>query len=102
MASPNDSSQYDVRETEQFAADWRRGVELGYINPMTDAADLLFFKRRLAQRPDSGRLLPNTPINLRAIPFPRLVGPPIIEMWYSIVEDDRAVYLEAILRIENN
>ncbi len=77
-------------------------MELGYINPMTDAADLLYFKRRLARRPESGRQLPDTPVNLYSIAFPRLVGPPAIEMWYSLVEDDRAAYLESILRIETN
>ncbi len=102
MTSPNDANLFDVRETDQFAADWQRGEELGYINPMTDSADLLYFKQRLARRPYSGRRLPDTPVDLYSLPFPRLVGPPIIELWYSVVEDDRAVYLESVLRVAPN
>ena len=96
MTLPNDQSLYDVRETERFRTDWEHGVAVGYINPVTDASDLLFYKRRLAERADLGKQLPDTPINLRSIAFPRIVGPPVIELWYSIVEDDRAVYLESI------
>lgn len=102
MTLSSDEVPYDVRETEQFAADWRRGSELGYINAMTDAADLLHFKQTLAQRPYSGRRLPDTPVNLYSISFPRLVGRPFLEMWYSVVEDDHAVYLESLLRVETN
>ena len=102
MTSPDAASQYEVRETPEFQADWRLGMELGYINPMTDPPDLLFFKRLLAERPYSGRQLPGVPYNVRSFAFPRINGPPILHLWYSIVEDDRIVYLEALYHINPN
>ena len=102
MTSPAAASPYEVRETLGFQADWRLGMELGYINPMTDPADLLFFKQLLAERPYAGRQFPGSPHNVRSFVFPRLSGPPILQLWYSIVEDDRIVYLEALRHINPN
>lgn len=47
---------YDVRETEQFADDWRRAVRLGYLDPMVHPAALLQIKISLAVDPYISRL----------------------------------------------
>ena len=92
MTSPNDANQYQVRETEQFDAEWRRAVRLGYINPMADPAILAQIRERLAQNPYSIlRLRNDTPLNVRRVELN--LG---VELWYSIIEDDRTVWLESV------
>ena len=97
MTSPNDASPYDVRETERFDAEWRRAVQLGYINPMADPAILMQIRALLAQVPYDMRQLPNAPANIRQIALN-----PRVRLWYTIIEDDRVVWLESVRIVEDN
>ncbi len=91
MTSPNDANPYSIRETEQFDAQWRRAVRLGYVNPMVDPATLIQFREWLAQDPYITPRRPNAPANLRQIALN-----PRVQLWYSIIEDDRTVWLESV------
>ena len=91
MTSPNDANPYDVRETEQFDVEWRHAVRLGYINPMVDPAALIQIRQLLAQDPYYIWQSPNAPANRR-----RAGLNPRVQLWYTIIEDDRMVWLESV------
>lgn len=98
MATPDSSHRYNVRETAQFTAEWRRATLLGYLNPTTDPELLEQVKEWLRENPYMIRQLPGgVPANRRRI---RLSSG--VELWYSIIEDDRVVLLENVLRIDPN
>ena len=89
---PGNMPRYEVWETAQFDADWRREIQQGNLNPMVAPSDLLFIKMLLAQQPYSGRWQPDTPYDSRSIALARA-----FEIGYYVVEDDRAVYLDTIV-----
>ena len=91
MTLPNDANPYDVRETEQFDVEWRHAVRLGYIDPMVDPAALMQIRQRLAQDPHYIQQSPNVPANVRQAALN-----PRVQLWYSIIEDDRTVWLESV------
>ncbi len=91
MTLPNDANRYDVRETEQFDVEWRHAVRLGYINPMVDPAALMQIRQRLERSPYSIQQSPNVPANTRRAGLNSQV-----QLWYSIIEDDRTVWLESV------
>ena len=91
MTLRNDANLYNVREAEQFDAEWRRAVRLGYINPMADPAILLEIRERLSINPYRVRRIRTAPFNVR-----RVTLNPATELWYSIIEDDRTVWLESV------
>ena len=91
MTSPNDTNPYNVRETEQFDAEWRSAVRLGYINPMVDPATLLHIRRWLTQTPYAIDQRSTAPANRRWVALN-----PRVWLWYSIIEDDRTVWLESV------
>ena len=91
MTSLNNADPYNVRETEQFDAEWRRAVRLGYINPMADPAILMQIREQLAQNPYHLRRIRTAPFNVR-----RVALNPATELWYTIIEDDRTVWLESV------
>ena len=82
---------YDVRETEQFADDWRRAVRLGYLNPMVHPDALLQIKISLALDPYIVLPIPGETVGVRRIRLTESVG-----LWYGIIEDDRVVDLLAV------
>ena len=95
--APGNMPRYEVRETRQFDADWRREIQQGNLNPMVAPSDLLFIKMLLARQPYSGRWQPGTPYDSRTITLAR-----VFEIGYYVVEDDRAVYLDSISLIGGN
>ena len=94
---PGNRPPYEVRETTQFDADWRREIQMGNLNPMVAPSDLLFIKMLLAQQPYLGRWQPGTPYDSRTIALAR-----VFEIGYYAVEDDQAVYLDSISFIGGN
>lgn len=95
MTTPSSSHPYLVRETEQFDAEWRRALRLGYINPMVDPASLLQIREWVAQNPYFMPQWPNFPANVRWVGLN-----PGVQIRYSIIEDDRTVRLESVRIIE--
>ena len=91
MTSPNDANRYEVHETDQFDAEWRRAVRLGHINPMADPAILMEIKEWMARNPHHTRPIAGAHANTR-----RAALSPRVWLWYSIIEDDRTVWLESV------
>ena len=90
---------YQVLERDSFDADWRRGVEEGWINPMADHVTLQAIKDRLTQLPWAPYPTAEWPNNVRRLTFPRSVADrrDTVDVFYEILEDDRTVWLERIL-----
>ena len=97
MTSPNDANRYDIRETDQFDAEWRRAVRFGHINPMTDPAILMRIKEWLARNPYRTRAISGAHANAR-----RAMLNPRVQLWYTIVEDDRVVWMESVRIVGGN
>ena len=97
MTSPTDENRYDILETDQFDAEWRRAVRLGHINPMADPANLMQIKEWLARNPYRTRTISGAHANTR-----RAMLNPRVWLWYSIIEDDRVVWLESVRIVGDN
>ena len=97
MTLPNDADPYDVRETEHFDVEWRHAVRRGYINPMVDPASLMQIRQQLTQDPYYVQQSPNVPANIRRAALNSRVS-----LWYSIIEDDRVVWLESVRIVGDN
>ena len=98
MRTSGSGSDYRVEERNRFTADWQRGIEEGWINPMADHVTLRAIKEHLAQSPMAAEPIDGWPENMRIIGFPRsarnATGRLMIE--YEIIEDDAAVWLDSI------
>ncbi len=92
---------YQVLERASFDADWRRGVEEGWINPMADHVTLQAIKDLLSRTPRTTDTISGWPENIRAIRFPRSIvsQQDPIDIYYVILENDRTVWLERMLPI---
>ncbi len=90
---------YQVLERESFDADWQRGIEEGWINPMADHATLQIIKERLSRLPWATNPISGWPANVRTITFPRSIANQqnTVDIYYEILEDDGKVWLERIL-----
>ena len=89
---------YQVLERESFDADWRRGIEEGWINPMADHVTLQAIKEHLAQHPKATEPIDGLPENVRVIGFPRSARRATgrLEIEYEIIEDDGIVWLVGV------
>ncbi len=85
------AAPYEIREWAAFTDGWKDAVRDGHINQMTAGSDLAGIKLLLAQNPY--RVPQNADLisDLRVITYQRTV-----RIWYSVVEDDRIVYLENV------
>ena len=92
MTSPGDSRRYRVIYTAPFEADWQRAQERGDLDSIRDAQGLLALRRRLEENPYFIPALRGLPADLRVFPVN-----PNVDLWYSIVEDDRIVYMETVI-----
>ena len=101
MSQPNQGGRYSVIETDNFAADWMRGCNEGWINPMADPTTLITIKETLAFSPWKPPAMIGWANNIRAIYFPRSVREPVgrLRVRYEIVEDDREVRLLGVDQI---
>ena len=95
---PRSDEPYRVIRSDSFHADWDVGVTAGWINPMVHPAQVEYFARSvLPTNPFFGQPVTGAPTNARHIRFPRSPGSAdVIEVVYSVVEDDRTVVLDRI------
>lgn len=90
-------SPYGVRTTAQFDELWQRGIDAGAIDAAVDESRLDDLRRFLSVDPYYYSLLDaaGEAVAFRRLDFIRGVTT-WVEIWYSIVEDDRLVYLESV------
>ena len=95
MAQRNSRGTYAVIETHDFAEDWSRGVDEGWINPMADPLMLGAIKQALERAPWGPPTADGWADNIRAINFPMSARNPFgrLRILYEVVEDDREVRL---------
>lgn len=90
-------SPYGVLTTEQFDELWQRGIDAGVIDAAVGESQLNHLIRFLSVNPYYYSLLDAAG---EAVAYRRLNFMPGVttgvEIWYSIVEDDRLVYLESV------
>lgn len=91
-ASGDASVLYRVIYTAPFEDAWQKAQERGYLDSIRDAQGLLALRRRLEENPYFVPAQRGLPSDLRVFPVNRNV-----DLWYSIVEDDRIVYMEAVI-----
>ena len=98
MTSARGAEPYRVVRGPSFYVEWDAGVAAGWLNPMVHPAQLEYFIQNvLSTTPGLGRPAEDASANARAIRFPRApASSEIIEITYSVVEDDRLVTLEHI------
>lgn len=95
---PGPSETYRVTWSSAFDTDWDAGLASGWLNPMVHPSQVAYFTRTVLPRmPYAGGPAPGEPANYRTIRFPHSPrGDAVIQIIYSIVEDDRIVTLERI------
>lgn len=103
---PNTSSgsgPYSVIATPQFRLDWNRAVAGGLINRELAAGLLELVRELLAANPYRHPLFPSAgePVDMRWFDLYGGRRNPRVEIWYSIVEDDRLVHLVAVAAIHS-
>ena len=92
--SPDGEGRYNVIYTEPFQDEWQTALEQGYLGQIDATRALLALRRRLEQTPYLTGPKSGMPANRRVFPISRDV-----EVWYTVVEDDRLVYMEAVVII---
>ena len=86
--------QYDVRETDTFYSSWLSVVKAGRMGAMDTGPLLMDIKAALERDPHQVAPIAALASDLRVITYDGKV-----RIWYCIVEDDRAVYLERVTEI---
>ncbi len=89
---------YRIVRSNAFQSAWDAGVAAGWLDPIEHAANLDFYVRTMLRRvPYSGEPALDIAANVLAVRFPRSPRAlTFIELFYSIIEDDRIVVLEDI------
>lgn len=102
MTSRN-GSPYEVVRSRSFITQWEDGIGSGRIPPGRDALLDRICSNVLAKSPRIGATRPGKPSNYRTILIPRLTHrTPEIEIGYTIIEDDKKVQLEEVVRTSND
>ena len=98
MSRQHSYGRYVVVETDNFVADWHRGVSERWINPMADTVTLSSIKEALGISPWGPPATEGWGNNVRAITFPISARDPLgrVSVRYEVVEDDREVRLISI------
>ena len=93
MRNRGDEPIYRVVETPsgQFAENWTRAIELGYLNPDHSANDYEWLRSELSRNPYVGT---QTVGDLWVLEYLQLGWR--VRFWYHIIEDDRLVELTAV------
>ena len=89
---------YRVVLSDAFRLAWDAGVAAGWLDPVDHQASLDFYARTMLLRaPHRGEPVPDIAANVLVVRFPHsLRSLTYIELFYSIIEDDRTVILEDI------
>lgn len=97
MTSHQNIVCYRIITTEQFEELWRRAINAGVIDPQADRSQLDSLADFLSVDPYYFSLIDpaGEAIDLRWLTFTHGTTTRV-EIWYSIVEDDRSVYLVSI------
>ena len=97
MTSLHDNSRYNVFTTEQFERLWENAVDVGVIDAAVGKIQLDGLISLLAIGPYDFRSEDTIGefVDIRRVDFMPDANPSV-EIWYSVVEDDRAVYLVSV------
>lgn len=95
---PGANEPYRIIRSAEFHSDWSAGVAAGWLNPMVHPAQVEYCTGDvLPTMPFFGSQAAGQPPNFRVLRFPHTPrGSSLIEIVYSIVEDDRTIILEGI------
>ena len=88
---------YNIRRTEQFDRLWQDAIAAGVLDKQVDETRWLGFQRLISNDPYRFPLFEagSERVDLRWADF--ITGVNLaVQIWYSIVEDDRTVYLESV------
>ena len=90
-------TRYNIVSTDQFDETWRRAICAGVVDPEAGEAKLRALAEFLAIDPRYFDLFdaPGEIVDLRWVNF-LLTDMVRVQIWYSVVEDDRRVYLESV------
>ena len=96
MSRP-DSSHYNVFTTEQFENLWQSAVSLGVIDAAVGQSQLDSLISFLSVDPCHFRPVDTVGefVDMRQVDFMPDANPSV-EIWYSVVEDDKAVHLVSV------
>lgn len=97
MTSRLDSRRYRVFTTEQFEALWQDAVDLGVIAAEVGHNQLERLISFLSYDPYYFAPMETAgePVDMRRVDFMPDANPRV-EIWYSVVEDDRAAFLMSV------
>ncbi len=95
---PGANESYRIIRSADFHSNWSAGVAAGWLNPIVHPAQAEYFINSvLPTMPLYGRPAAGQPPNFRTFHFPHSPrGSGVIEIVYSIIEDDRTIILETI------
>ena len=95
---PGANEPYRIIRSASFHSDWSAGIASGWLNPMVHPAQVEYFTSSvLPTVPFHGRQAAGQPPNFRTFRFPHSPrGSGVIEVVYSMIEDDRTIILEGI------
>lgn len=96
MTSHHNIIRYRIITTEQFEELWQRAIDAGVIDAEVGLSQLDSLSAFLAVDPYYFPLIDaaGEAIDMRSMVF--MPGTTRVEIWYSIVEDDRSVYLVSV------
>lgn len=97
MTSRPGSNRYEVFTTEQFENLWQNAVDIGVIDAAVGQSQLDNLIMFLSVDPYQIRPVDTVGefVDMRRVDFMPDASP-TVEIWYSVVEDDRAVHLVSV------
>ena len=98
MSLPAQNEPYRIIRSDAFNSDWDAGVAAGWLNPMVHPAQVEYFTRSvLPGTPFFGQQVLDAAVNVKKFWFPHSPSSrDVIEVTYSVIEDDRTITLESI------
>ena len=97
------AGHYSVVAIPQFRNDWRQAVDDGFIAQEREASLLALLREMLAENPYRHQSFhfDDEPVDMRWFDLYGGRRDPRVEVWYSILEDDRIVHLVAVVVIHS-